>query len=122
MAKTLGFYQNFNLDLVRLSKALRCVQSDPEMGHSALALCMSSNQPVAEGFASWLRHTGLVVTAPRTESQKVTGHKLTPFGELVCRYDPALTDRGTQWILHYYLATKRAEISDAWYMLINNYL
>src|SRR5215470_13817064 len=29
---------------------------------------------------------------------------------------------GTQWILHYYLATRRAECSDAWYILINRYL
>ncbi len=122
MAKTLGFYQNFNLDLQRLSKALRCVQSEPEMGHSMLANCMSANQPVAEGFAAWLRHTGLVITAPHSESQKGVGHKLTPFGELVYQYDPTLTDRGTQWILHYYLTTKRSETSDAWHMLINNYL
>ena len=102
--------------------ALRCIQGDPEMGHSALAHCMSVNQPVAEGFSAWLRHTGLTIAAPRIESQKTSTHKLTPFGELVYQYDPTLTDRGTQWILHYYLATRRAECSDAWYILINRYL
>ena len=81
MAKTIGFYQNFTLDLQRLSSALRCIQGDPEMGHSALAHCMSVNQPVAEGFSAWLRHTGLTIAAPRIESQKTSNHKLTPFGE-----------------------------------------
>jgi len=122
MAKTIGFYQNFNLDLQRLSNALRCVQSDPEMGHSALAHCMSVNAPVAEGFSSWLRHAGLTITVTHTEPQKTATHKLSPFGELVYRHDPTLMDRGTQWILHYYLSTKRVESSDAWYVLINRYL
>ncbi|GHO75229.1 hypothetical protein KSD_30000 [Ktedonobacter sp. SOSP1-85] len=121
MAKTLGFYQNFDLVLQRLSSALRCIQEDPEVGHSALAQCMSVNQPVAEGFSSWLRHTGLIISEPHPGSQK-RSYKLTPFGKLVYQYDPALTDRGTQWILHYYLATKRDEASDAWYILINKYI
>jgi hypothetical protein len=122
MAKTIGFYQNFNLDLQRLSHALRCIQQDPEMSHAALAQCMSVNQPVAEGFSAWLRHTGLAVVIPRKGQQKAGIHRLTPFGELAYQYDPTLMDIGTQWILHYYLATIREEASDAWYILVNRYL
>lgn len=114
MGKTMGFYQNFSLDLQRLSRALSCIQAGPEMGHTALAQCMSENQPVAEGFSGWLRHTGLATsTSP---------YKLTTFGELASQYDPTLTDLGTQWLLHYYLATDHAELSEAWYILINEFL
>jgi hypothetical protein len=118
MAKTLGFYQYFNLDLQRLSSALRCIQQDPEMSHTELARCMSVNRAVAYGFSVWLHHTGLACKG----QQKAVKHRLTAFGELAYQYDPALSDIGTQWILHYYLATKREEASDAWYVLVNEYL
>jgi hypothetical protein len=57
LAKIIGFYQNFNLDLQRLSNARHYIQQDPEMSHFALAQYMSVNQPVAEGFSAWLRHS-----------------------------------------------------------------
>jgi hypothetical protein len=120
MAKTIGFYQNFSLDLQRLSNALRCVQQDSDMSHATLAQCMSVNRPVAEGFSAWLRHTGLVVS--NKEQHKAGAYRLSPFGELAYRYDPTLMDIGTQWILHYYLATRREEASDAWYVLVNRYV
>jgi hypothetical protein len=122
MGKTIGFYQNFNLDLHRLSTALRCIQSDPEMGQNALAQCMGVNQPVAEGFSAWLRHTGLATIQSINKPKSTSSYKLTPFGELVCQYDPTLTNLGTQWVLHYYLTTEHAERSDAWYVLINEFL
>jgi len=92
------------------------------MGQNTLAQCMSVNQPVAEGFSAWLRHTGLATIEPRGEHRPTSSYKLTPFGELVSRYDPTLMDIGTQWVLHYYLATEHAERSDAWYVLINEFL
>jgi len=116
MGKTMGFYQNFNLDLQRLSRALRCIQSKPEMSHIALAQGMGVNQPVAEGYSSWLRHTGLAIIQPHNK------YRLTPFGELTSQYDPSIADIGTQWVLHYYLATDHTERSDAWYILINEFL
>ncbi len=122
MAKTVGFYQNFKLDLERLSNALRCIQADPEISHSALAQCMSVNEPVAEGFSAWLRHTGLASISSQKGIPKTRGYQLTSFGELAHQYDPTLADSGTQWLLHYYLVSQRVESSDAWYMLVNKYL
>ncbi len=122
MAQTIGFYQNFNLDLKRLSTALQCVQASPELNHDDLAKCMGVNRPVAVGFSAWLRHTGLVSFNSREEKQKVRIYKLTPFGELAYQHDPTLTDLGTQWVLHYYLSTKHNECSDAWRILINEFL
>src|SRR5689334_2151530 len=122
MGKTLGFYQNFNLDLHRLSSALRCIQADPDMSQNALAQCMGVNQPVAEGFSAWLRHTGLATNQSISKAKSTLSYKLTPFGEIVSQYDPTLTDLGTQWVLHYYLATKHTDRSDAWHVLINEFL
>src|SRR5437588_4591484 len=122
MAKTIGFYQNFRLDIQRLSNALCSIQQEPEMSYAALAQCMCVDLPVAEAFSSWLRHTGLVEPIPRKRPQKAIVHRLSPFGELAYQYDPTLMDIGTQWVLHYYLATRRGEVSDAWHLLVNNYL
>jgi hypothetical protein len=122
LAKTVGFYQNFNLDLKRLSTALQCVQAQAELGHDALAQCMGVNRPVAEGFSAWLRHTGLATLRSGEQRQRALTYELTPFGHLAFKYDPTLTDLGTQWILHYYLSTKHAECSDAWRVLINEFL
>jgi len=115
MAKTLGFYQNFNLTLQRLGSALRCVQKNPQASRSNLAECMGVNTPVAEGFTGWLTHTGLTIRADKR-------YKLTPFGALVCQHDPFLSDLGTQWVIHYHLAAEHAERSDAWYVFINEFL
>ncbi len=122
MAKTLGFYQNFRFDIQRLSIALCSIQQDPEMSNAALAQCMGAHLPVGEAFSSWLRHTGLVEAVPRKRPQKAIVHRLSPFGELAYQYDPTLMDIGTQWVLHYYLATSRGEVSAAWYTLVNMYL
>jgi hypothetical protein len=122
MAKTIGFYQNFLFDMQRLSIALCSIQQEPEMNNAALARCMGGQLPVGEAFSSWLRHTGLVEPIPRKKPQKAIVHRLSPFGELAYQYDPTLMDIGTQWVLHYYLATRRREISAAWYTLVNVYL
>lgn len=115
MAKNIGFYQNSNLTLDRLSSALRCIKANPQVSQIELAECMSVNKPVAEGFSAWLTHTGLAI---RVE----TGYELTPFGRLASQHDPFLTDIGTQWVLHYYLAVEHTERSDAWYVFINEFI
>jgi hypothetical protein len=122
LAKTIGFYQNFNLDLKRLSTALQCVQAQSEQGHDALAQCMGVNRPVAEGFSAWLRHTGLATLHSGEQRQRTLTYELTSFGQLASKYDPTLTDLGTQWVLHYYLSTKHTECSEAWRILINEFL
>lgn len=121
MGKTLGFYQNFGFDLQRLGDALRCVQGNPSVNQADLASCMGVNQPVAEGFFGWLRHTGLIVAKPSDNRGRVVS-EVTPFGSLASVHDPTLTDLGTQWILHYYLCTEHVERSDAWKVLINQFL
>ncbi|EFH84790.1 DUF4007 family protein [Ktedonobacter racemifer] len=122
MGKTMGFFQNFNLDLRRLSDALIYIQNTPTASQEELARGMSVNRPVAEGFSAWLRHTGLAKIVVNDVSQTKKSYQLTQFGELVARYDPTLSNLGTQWILHYYLSVKQDEASDAWYILINHYL
>ncbi|GER89762.1 hypothetical protein KDW_39240 [Dictyobacter vulcani] len=122
MGKTMGFFQNFSLDLQRLSSALNYVQNNPQTSHEDLARSMSVNRPVAEGFSAWLRHTGLVKIITRQDSQPTKIYQLTDFGQLVCQYDSTLSDLGTQWILHYYLSVKQEETSEAWYMLFNYFL
>ncbi|WP_334894765.1 DUF4007 family protein [Nostoc sp.] len=104
----------------RLSAALQCVETQPELGHDALATCMAVNRPVAEGFSAWLRHTGLATLGE--QRQRGRSYELTPFGKLAFNYDPNLTDLGTQWILHYYLSTKHTECSQAWRVLMNEFL
>lgn len=121
MAKNIGFYQNFNLTLDRLSSALRCVQSNPQVSHIELAECMSVNRPIGEGFSAWLTHTGLTTTQSGGKGEALT-YELTPFGQLAAQYDPLLNDLGTQWIIHYYLATDHIERSEAWLVFTNQFL
>lgn len=120
MGRTVGFYQNFNLDLQRLSKALRCVEQQGAMGYEELAECMGVNRPVAEGYSGWLRHAGLARAAKQPGTP--IAYSLTPFGKLAAEYDPNLDDLGTQWAIHYFLATEHTERSEAWYVLINEFL
>lgn len=122
MAKTIGFYQNFNLTLQRLSSALHCVQAKPRLSHIELAEGMSVNKPIGEGFSAWLTHTGLTTTTQPGGKGEALIYELTPFGQLAARYDPFLNDLGTQWILHYFLSTAHAERSEAWLVFINQFL
>jgi hypothetical protein len=121
VAKTLGFYRNFQLSLDRLSGALRCVKEDPTASQEQLAAYLGANVPVGKGFSAWLRHTGLV-EAESEDAWQALQYSLTPFGRLASEYDPLLADPGTQWLLHYYLATEHAERSDAWRLLINHFI
>lgn len=120
MAK-FGFFKSKNLWLPRLSAALRCVQEDPTSSQKALAGCMGVNQPVGASFSNWLRHTGLVKVEKKKGSSSLTYH-LTPVGALIAEHDPQMADLGTQWLLHYYLATEHEQRSDAWYTLFNDFL
>jgi predicted transcriptional regulator len=120
VAKTLGFYANFSLERQRLSAALRCIRNNPEQTYASLAEGMGVNTPVAEGYFGWLRHTGLIVEI--SKRLKKTVYELTPFGLQASGHDPMLSDVGTQWLLHYYLATDHAERSDAWWVLANRFL
>jgi hypothetical protein len=122
LAKTLGFYQNIGLDLHRLSMALECVQKTPTINYADLAKYMGMNKPVAESYSAWLRHTGLVVACSNRIPGRSLTYQLTPFGEMVVKYDPKLADLGTQWVLHYYLAVAHEEISEAWRVLINHFI
>jgi hypothetical protein len=121
LAKTIGFFQNFNLRLDRLSSALHCVRDNPEANYATLAECMGVNTPVAEGYSAWLRHTGLVEATSGGKWQALR-YSPTPWGALALEYDPTLSDLGTQWLLHYYLATEHSERSDAWHVLINHFI
>jgi hypothetical protein len=122
LAKTLGFYQNFVLDLHRLSCALECVQRTPQVNYADLAKFMGANKPVAEAYSAWLRHTGLVAARQNAAHRGSLIYQLTSFGEAVIQYDPKLADIGTRWILHYYLATDHEERSEAWKVLINEFI
>lgn len=115
MAKTLGFTKNLKLPL--LSRALRCIQESPTLSRKALGNCMGVNQPVSAMFLYWLRHTGLVFRREGSRS-----NELTAVGALIAEHDPMLSDLGTQWLLHYYLATDQQERSDAWYVFFNKFL
>jgi hypothetical protein len=122
LAKTLGFYQNFGLDLHRLSMALECVQKTPKINYVDLGKYMGMNKPVAESYSAWLRHTGLVVALSGGTAGRSLTYQLTSFGETVVKHDPKLSDIGTQWVLHYYLAVEHEEISQAWKILINHFI
>lgn len=91
------------------------------MSHVELAECMGVNRPVGEGFSAWLTHTGLVETRSGGARQSLI-YGQTPFGKLVSQYDPGLTDPGTHWVIHYYLATEHIERSEAWLVFINRFL
>jgi len=119
LAKTHGFYQYFNLNLQRLSGALACIQESPTAGRVALANCMGVNRPVADGFSGWLLHTGL---ASAQKKGSLLSYELTAVGALIAEHDQELADLGTQWLLHYHLATEQQERSDAWHVLFNQYL
>lgn len=120
MAKSIGFYQNFNLTFDRLSTALRCIQTNPRVSHSELAECMSVNRPIGEGYSAWLTHTGLAIAKQESSRGSLTYH-LTPFGQLAFQFDPLLRDLGTQWVIHYYLATEHLERSEAWVVFANQF-
>ena len=120
MAK-FGFFKSKNLWLPRLSGALRCVEENPTSSQKDLARCMGVNQPVAASFSNWLRHTGLV-TVERKKGSSSLSYELTPVGALIAEHDPQMVDLGTQWLLHYYLATEHEQRSDAWYTLFNHFL
>lgn len=121
MARNLGFHRGFNLTRARLSSALRCIAQHPTATHGQLGECMGVNEPVSKGYVAWLLHTGLITAQNQGKTSKLS-YQCTNFGLFVQQYDPNLLDLGTQWGLHYFLASEHNERSDAWYVFINQFL
>jgi hypothetical protein len=67
------------------------------------------------GLRGWFCKLGLGSTTAKQYS-------LSPFGAAVAAHDPDLMRPGTQWLLHYFLASEHAERSEVWYQCFNAFL
>jgi len=109
------FHQGFKLDRDRLATLIRGMAESQVTSKKAAATYMGVGEPAAEGCIGWLLKTGLG-TAERG------AYALTPLGALVAAHDPHLSQRGTLWLLHYYLVTAHDERAEVWYRAFNEFL
>jgi hypothetical protein len=64
----------------------------------------------------------LVARPPGSKRGQRLFTPLTRFGNLVAVRDPTIRDLGTLWLLHYFLSTDHEERSEAWHVLVNEFL
>ena len=74
-------------------------------------------QNMVKSLRFWMQATGLV-EEKLEERQRV--QRLTPFGELVWKYDRYLEDNATLWLLHYHLACSQ-DHATTWYWFFNHF-
>ncbi len=113
--RNLKFHQGFKLDRERLATLVRCIADNETTSKKAAAAYMGVGEPAAEGCIGWLLKTGL-------GSAQRGAYTLTPFGALVAGHDAHLSQRGTLWLLHYYLVTEHDERAEVWYRAFNEFL
>jgi hypothetical protein len=103
-----------------LSKGIRNVQKDPSVfmgknGSPMDILGIGSN--MVKALRYWLQAVGLTI---ETTVNGRRSQMLTPFGELVAKFDPYIEELGTLWLLHYKLAINQANAT-AWYYFFNEF-
>lgn len=107
----IGFSQTFGLNLRLISGTVRAFAENQEMSRPELMRKLGVGDNKAEAMVTWLPHLGL------RDNQK---RQLTPLAHLLLRCDPYFEDVGTQWVLHYKLASDpQAEV---WYAMSNDFL
>lgn len=100
-----------------IRKGIKNVKIDPYvfMGKSSSSidtLGMGSN--MVKALRYWLQALG--ITFENTSGKRK--QTLTKLGEIICKYDPYIEEKGTLWLLHYNLATNKEEVT-AWYFFFN---
>jgi hypothetical protein len=107
----IGFSQTFGLNLRFLSGTIRAFADNQFMSRPELMRKLGVGDNKAEAMVTWLPYLGL------RDNQK---RQLTPLADLLLRCDPYFEDVGTQWVLHYRLASNpQAEV---WHAMSNDFL
>jgi hypothetical protein len=112
--RAFAFHQKFSLNRERLARMLQCIADGEATSEDAVAAYMGVNPYMVQGFRGWLCKTGL---GSATKQQ----YDLSEIGSLVAAHDPALSQPGTLWLLHYYLASDHNERAEVWYRLFNEF-
>mgnify|MGYP003587577555 FL=1 len=102
-----------------INKGMRNVQNDPQVfmgvnGNPMDILGIGAN--MVKALRYWLQAVGL--TEEPAAGRKV--QHFTDFGTVVYENDPYIEEMGTLWLLHYKLATNKAEAT-AWYYFFNEF-
>ncbi len=107
----IGFSDFFGFEIHLLAKSLGYFAKKPELDKKQLSSLLGIGPPKAKSQKRWLEILGL--------KDKNKG-RLTPLGNFLLEYDPYFTDKVTQWIFHYKLASNPE--AEVWYLLSNEFL
>jgi hypothetical protein len=110
-------HESFHIREGWLSKGMEAIQRDSRaLRHKTAPMDLGLGRNMVRALRFWLVATGL--TKQEWENQLVQA--LTPFGEMVWRYDRYLEDEGTLWLIHYHLACSDNGAT-AWYWFFNHF-
>jgi len=110
-------HESFHIREGWLSKGMTAIRQDPRaLRRKTASMDLGLGRNMVRALRFWLVATGL--TKQEWESQLVQA--LTPFGEMVWRYDRYLEDEGTLWLIHYHLACSD-DGATAWYWFFNHF-
>ena len=110
-------HESFHIREGWLSKGIEAIRQDPRaLRRKTAPMDLGLGRNMVRALRFWLVATGL--TKQEWENQLVQA--LTPFGEMVWRYDRYLEDEGTLWLVHYHLACSE-DSATAWYWFFNHF-
>lgn len=109
-----GKHESFHIREGWLSKGMEAIRRDPRaLRRKSAPMDLGLGRNMVRALRFWLVATGLARTTR-------PGQVLTPFGEMVWRYDRYLEDEGTLWLIHYHLACSE-DNATAWYWFFNHF-
>lgn len=110
-------HESFHIREGWLSKGMTAIQQDPRaLRRKTAPMDLGLGRNMVRALRFWLVAAGLTMQEWDNHLVQV----LTPFGELVWRYDRYLEDEGTLWLIHYHLACGE-DSATAWYWFFNHF-
>lgn len=109
-------HESFHIREGWLSKGMDAIHQAPRaLRRETAPVDLGLGRNMVRALRFWLVATGLTRQTWENQLMQV----LTPFGELVWRYDRYLEDEGTLWLIHYHLACSK-DGATAWYWFFNH--
>lgn len=112
---SLSFHRTFFLSRNGVSSVLSAIADGSNSSKSSIHANTSLGKIQVEAMPRYAERMGLL---SGNKSQKA----LTSFGQLVLENDLTLSDKATQWAMHYFIAAPHRQSPNFWYQLVSECL
>jgi len=112
---SLSFHRTFSLSRNGVSSVISAIADGSSSSKNSIHANTSLGKIQVEAMPRYAERMGLLVSS---KNQK----NLTLFGRLAFEHDLTLSDKATQWAMHYFIAAPHRQSPNFWYQLVSECL